>query len=136
MENQTLKAKMTLKNLNVENLVSIVFPYTKFYKQEETFYLKKGIAGWPTWVIIIKRESVFQDYEVLFICKNASLTKIGVIEEYEIFNRKKHLISKTSFFLNPEKYGVPNLHNLEVIDAYRLYQFISDQGIELSEPTQ
>lgn len=137
MENQTLELKNTkLKALNVENLVTTVFPYTKYYKQEDSFFIKKGITGWPTWVIIIKRESVFKDHEVLFICENASLTKIGLIEDFEIFIKKSHLIGKSSFFLNPEKYGILNLNNLEIIDAYRLYKFISDQGIGLFEPTQ
>lgn len=136
MKKETIQPKTKLKNLNVENLVSTVFPFAKYYKQEDSFFVKKGIAGWPTWVIIIKRESVFQDHMVLFVCENASFTQISILTDPEILIKDKGLISRTKYFIDTKKYGVLNPHNLEIIDAHRLYKFLSDQGIQLHEPTE
>lgn len=133
---ETLKPKTKLKHLNVENLVNTVFPYSKYLKQQESYFVKKGIAEWPTWVIIIKRESVFKDHLVLFICENAAFTQKSVLENPEAFIRNIDVIGRTKYFINTKNFGVVNSHNLEIIDAYRLYKFISDQGIELFEPTQ
>lgn len=128
--------KIKFKELDINSLVSEVFPYSKELEITETLYSSKGIYDWNTFYIFLHDKVI--DYNYLFIiCKYSSSTRKVFIEKENVKSIMEELNTSSNharFFNNTDL--VPYFNRLSVNEAYRLVSYLKERGIKLFEPTE
>jgi hypothetical protein len=64
-----------LSELNIEDLVRSVFPFDKDLKIVFSEYVRKGIAKWETWFVVVYRGGILNDYLLFTICGHSEYTR-------------------------------------------------------------
>ena len=130
-----------IKNLNIEELVKKMLPYSKDFEVSYKCFFKKGIAGWPTWFIVIYRGEIFDDYLLFTICEHSEYTRTKYLKEkfdidhfindMDLAAREKKLYTffRKNIFIEED-------HFLHINDMKRLYDYLSEHNIILFEPTE
>ncbi|ANF51732.1 hypothetical protein A0O34_15005 [Chryseobacterium glaciei] len=130
-----------IKNLNVEELVKQMFPFSENYVVIHKFYTKRGIAGWPTWFIVIYTGELLNDYLLFTICEHSSFTNMKYLKPNFKLDSFIHQVSKASgenelfTFFNKNNF-VEQEYFLQVNEMKRLYDYLDQHGIILFEPTE
>jgi len=130
-----------IKNLNIENIVKSIFPYSKDFEVKLSIFTELGIAEWATWFIVIYRGNILDDYLLLQICGHSDYTKTNfLIADFDIIkfeNELKKAIDKNDVFqfvyFNKQ---IGDLHFLNINEMKRLYDFLFESKIILFEPTE
>lgn len=127
-----------LVNLNIEELVKTTFPFAEYYRVFHSFYLKKGLADWETWFVIIHRGDVFNDYMLLTICGHSSYTRVKFLHlDFTLENFLNEFNkAETPFLFYKCNKIIDEEYFMTVNDMNRLHSYLKSNNIELFEPTQ
>lgn len=130
-----------IKNLNIEELVKKMLPFSNDFEVSYKFFFKKGIADWPTWFIVIYRGKILNDYILLTICEHSEFTKTKYLNEKFVMDNFIYEMGvaagerKLYTFFNKNKF-IEEEHFLQVKEMKRLYDYLSEHDILLFEPTE
>lgn len=143
MTDEQLKdQKHSMSELDVQKLVKAIFPYGQKDKEIRfTKFLKKGIAKWPTWFIVIYRGKILDDYLLLTICGHSSYTdchflKDGFDIDQFISDLSKSINNDKVFYFHQNNQQIGNDKVLTPLESARLVKFLEENNVQLFEPTE
>jgi hypothetical protein len=130
-----------LSELNIEDLVRSVFPYNKDHKIVFSQYVKKGIAKWETWFVVIYRGEILDDYLLFTVCGHSEYTRTKYLQRdfnLEDFKRdfqKAVSLGELHYFYSFNKM-IYSDNFMQLNEMTRLSSYLGIRHIKLFEPTE
>lgn len=140
-KDQLKQQKIAMEQLNPNQLVKTVFPFSKGLEVYSTVFVKKGIGEWPTWFIVLYRGKVFDDFILLTICGHSSFTTRHYLKEGFNLNDYKQELSKSInenkvFYFHQNYEQIGNYNILCPLESMRLVTYLQENNVMLFEPTE
>lgn len=143
MTDEQLKdQKHSMSELDVQKLFKSIFPYEQKDREIRfTKFLKKGIAKWPTWFIVIHRGKILDDYLLLTICGHSSYTDCHYLKDgFDLEQFTSDLSTSISddkvFYFHQNNKQIGNDKVLTPLESARLVKFLEENNVQLFEPTE
>lgn len=130
-----------LSELDIQDLVAHVFPYSKDHEIVFSQHVKKGIAKWETWFVVIYRGEILDDYLLFTVCGHSEYTRAKYLqrffnlEEFKKDLNKAISASELHYFYSFHKM-ISEDYFLQLNEMNRLHSYLKKRMIKLFEPTE